>query len=469
MVRFHALHETRDATQFPRREAPLDTTPANSAQRVVEGSRPLLVQWQAARREMADDEPTRWITLPEVTGNLLEEALVERQAYRLEAALLLYDAAAVSLAATAAATDLQSSGGTAADVDAGDALDELYYSISRSAPPKSRRASINSAAQRLETQVDAMRSDGHAFVELLPNPSELSTQLLAQQRQAMFGAAECARLLMRPQEVRRRLASLRALAQPSADRPTLRLAKEAGAAVAIQEFMLELCCGDGSEGSGQGNVARLLASAKQLGRLGPPAWAIRLMGKGWEALAEAHAAEAKAEAEDAPPRAGRLQELQLLMLDDKQLLLDMALASVRAARPADAAACLSRTAEEDSEWQVPWTACLPQQPTEVEVEVAAPWPPPEQRVQVVALLRARGEWLDASLLPGEAYASYACAAQLLDDAAHDAAAETPLGVPELQLQLQLGWWLSSACAEAGDAAAAAKWLRQTLVVQAASQ
>jgi hypothetical protein len=49
-----------------------------------------------------------------------------------------------------------------------------------------------------------------------------------------------------------------------------------------------------------------------------------------------HAAEAKAEAEDAPPRAGRLQELQLLMLDDKQLLLDMALASVRAARPADA-------------------------------------------------------------------------------------------------------------------------------------
>ena len=37
---------------------------------------------------MADDEPGRWITLPEVTGNLLEEALEERQAYRLDAALL---------------------------------------------------------------------------------------------------------------------------------------------------------------------------------------------------------------------------------------------------------------------------------------------------------------------------------------------------------------------------------------------
>ena len=429
--------------------------------------RPALGQGGDTRPEMADDEPGRWITLPEVTGSLLEEALEERQAYRLDAALLLYDAAAVALAATAAATDLQSSGGTAADPDADDALDELYYSISRSAPPKSRSASISSAAQRLQTQVDAMRSDGHAFVELLPNPSELSTQLLAQQRQAMFGAAECARLLMRPQDVRRRLASLRALAQPSADRPTLLLAKEAGAAVATQEFMLELCCGDGSEGSGQGNVARLLASAKQLGRLGPPAWAVRLMGKGWEALAEAHAAEAKAEAEDEPPRAGRLQELQLLMLDDKQLLLDMALASVRAARPADAVLCLSRIAEEDSEWQVPCTACLPLAPTEV--EVAAPWPPPEQRVEVAVLLRARGEWLDASLLPGEAYASYTCAAQLLDDAAHDAAAEEPVGVAELQLQLQLGWWLSSACAEAGDAAAAAKWLRQPLVVQAASK
>ena len=44
------------------------------------------------------DEPGRWITLPEVTGSLLEQALVERQAYRLDAALLLYDAAAVALA-----------------------------------------------------------------------------------------------------------------------------------------------------------------------------------------------------------------------------------------------------------------------------------------------------------------------------------------------------------------------------------
>ena len=44
--------------------------------------------------EMAD-EPARWITLPEVTGSLLEQALVERQAYRLDAALLLYDVAAV--------------------------------------------------------------------------------------------------------------------------------------------------------------------------------------------------------------------------------------------------------------------------------------------------------------------------------------------------------------------------------------
>ena len=60
------------------------------------------------------DEPGRWITLPEVTGSLLEQALVERQAYRLDAALLLYDAAAVALAATAAAADLQSSGGTEA-------------------------------------------------------------------------------------------------------------------------------------------------------------------------------------------------------------------------------------------------------------------------------------------------------------------------------------------------------------------
>ena len=230
------------------------------------------------------EEPGRWITLPEVTGSLLEQALVERQAYRLDAALLLYDAAAVALAATAAAADLQSSGGTAADPDAGEALDELYYSVSRSAPPKSRSASISSAAQRLETQVDTMRSDGHAFAEPLPSPSELSTQLLAQRRQALFGAAECARLLMRPQDVRRRLASLRALAQPSTDRPTLRLAKEAEAAAAMQEFMLELCCGDGGEGSGQGSVARLLASAKQLGRLGPPVWAVRLMGKGWEAL-----------------------------------------------------------------------------------------------------------------------------------------------------------------------------------------
>ncbi len=66
-------------------------------------------------------------------------------------------------------------------------------------------------------------------------------------------------------------------------------------------------------------------------------------------LAEAIAAELKAEAEDAPPRAGRLQEAQLLPLDDKQLLLDMALASVRAARPADAALCLSRALEEDGE------------------------------------------------------------------------------------------------------------------------
>ena len=48
-------------------------------------------------------------------GSLLEQALVERQAYRLDAALLLYDAAAVALAATAAAADLQSSGGTAAE------------------------------------------------------------------------------------------------------------------------------------------------------------------------------------------------------------------------------------------------------------------------------------------------------------------------------------------------------------------
>ena len=73
------------------------------------------------------------------------------------------------------------------------------------------------------------------------------------------------------------------------------------------------------------------------------------------------------------------------------------------------------------------------------------------------------------VLPGEAYASYACAARLLDEAAHDAAAEAPLGAAELQMQLQLGWWLASACAEAGDAAAAASWLRQTLVVQAATK
>lgn len=431
---------------------------------------------------MGDEEPGRWITLPEATGNLLEEALVERQAYRLDAALLLYDAASYAQAATAAATELQSSGGTAADPEASDALDELYYTISRSGPAPSRSAAIISAAQRLQEQVDAMQSDGRSFVEPLPDASELGTQLLAQQRQAMFGAAECARLLMRPHDVRRRLASLRALAQPSTDRPDpsqggdrlawLRartLAKEAGTAVAVQEFMLELCCGDGSEGSGQGNVARLLASAKQLGRLGPPAWAVRLMGKGWELLAEVHAAEAKAEAEDGPPRAGRLQELQLLMLDDKQLLLDMALASVRAARPADAVLCLSRAAEEDSEWQVPCTACLPVESVEAAAEMAAPWPPPEQRVEVAMLLRARGEWLDASLLPGEAYASYARAAQLLNDAAHDAAAEAPLGVAELQLQLQLGWWLSSACAEAGDAAAAAKWMLQPLVVQVASK
>ena len=82
--------------------------------------------------------------------------------------------------------------------------------------------------------------------------------------------------------------------------------------------------------------------------------------------------------------------------------------------------------------------------------------------------QARGEWLEVSLLPGEAYASYACAARLLDEAAHDAAAEAPLGAAELQMQMQLGWWLASACAEADDAAAAARWLRQTLVVQAAA-
>jgi hypothetical protein len=44
-----------------------------------------------------------------------------------------------------------------------------------------------------------------------------------------------------------------------------------------------------------------------------------------------------------------------------------------------------------------------------------------------------------------------------------------LGAAELQLQLQLGWWLASTCAEAGDAAAAARWLRQTLAVQAAAK
>ena len=36
----------------------------------------------------------------------------------------------------------------------------------------------------------------------------------------------------------------------------------------------------------------------------------------------------------------------------------MALASVRAARPADAALCLARALEEDGEWQVPLTLTL---------------------------------------------------------------------------------------------------------------
>ena len=36
----------------------------------------------------------------------------------------------------------------------------------------------------------------------------------------------------------------------------------------------------------------------------------------------------------------------------------MALASMRAARPADAALCLARALEEDGEWQVPLTLTL---------------------------------------------------------------------------------------------------------------
>ena len=232
------------------------------------------------------------VAIVQAVRGLLVKALAERLLYRYDAAQSLYDAAGSALAAVASAIQPQDASAAVEALEQldreveksdfaaseeskladADAIDALLRAVTKRAGARERSSAVDTTAEKLVARVDAAREAARAFT-VGENAAPDATLMRSLRLQATLGGADCSRLLAAPVAARERLTAARRSGQEADD-------EGKDEAVALQEFLLELCCGDGSEGSGQGSVAKLLEAARQMRRDGAPGWALRQMG-GW--------------------------------------------------------------------------------------------------------------------------------------------------------------------------------------------